>query len=110
MATLAIDHIIATPDVCGGKPRISGTRMKVRNVAMVHKSGMTADEIVDEFGLTPAQVYAALAYYYDHQLEIDQDIADEETFAGPLMAEGHTNQAGDSRDKIARRMKELKKS
>ncbi|HLA43780.1 MAG TPA: hypothetical protein VJZ27_10110, partial [Aggregatilineales bacterium] len=30
--------------------------------------------IVENFDLTPAQIHAALPYYYDHQNEIDESI------------------------------------
>jgi uncharacterized protein (DUF433 family) len=36
--------------------------------------GRSADEIANEYDLTLAHVYAALAYYYDHQSEIDKAI------------------------------------
>ena len=41
---------------------------------------MTADEIAVDYGLTLADVYAALAYYFDHRNEIDQSIEDGEQF------------------------------
>ncbi len=34
----------------------------------------TPDEIATGYRLSLAQVYAALAYYYEHKAEIDQDI------------------------------------
>jgi uncharacterized protein (DUF433 family) len=42
-----------------------------------HRRGLTVDEILREFPhLTPAQVYDALSYYYDHQDELDQEITE----------------------------------
>ena len=71
-------HIVATPDVRGGKPRIAGRRITVADIALWHlHQNWPIDDIVMEFGLTHAEVYAALAYYYDHRAELDQNEADE---------------------------------
>ena len=42
------------------------------------------DEIVNDFGLSHAQVHAALAYYYDHRTEIDAREAEDEAQAEAL--------------------------
>jgi uncharacterized protein (DUF433 family) len=34
----------------------------------------TPDEIAADYELTMAQVHAALAYYYQHKVELDEDI------------------------------------
>jgi uncharacterized protein (DUF433 family) len=47
--------------------------------------GMSPDEIVYNYPtITLADVYAALAYYHDHQEEIRQDIEASEDFAKRL--------------------------
>ena len=70
-----------TPDVAGGKPRIAGRRITVQNIVIWHERlGLGADEIATEYGLTLADVYAALAYYYDHRNEIDEAIRYGESF------------------------------
>ncbi|QTA92223.1 DUF433 [Desulfonema magnum] len=39
--------------------------------------GMSVDEILNSLShLTPSQVHAALAYYFDHQEEIDADLTE----------------------------------
>ena len=74
-------HIEITPGVAGGKPRIAGHRITVQNVVIWHEwLGHSADEIATEYNLTLADVYAALAYYYDHRPEIDQAIKADEAF------------------------------
>jgi uncharacterized protein (DUF433 family) len=78
-------HIEITPGVVGGKLRISGRRITVQNIVIWHEwMGRSADEIVSEYDLTLAEVYAALAYYYDHRSEIDQAIEDSEAFVEAL--------------------------
>jgi len=71
-------HIVSRKGYCGGSPVIAGTRFPVRSVVnYVLRQGMAPEELVAEFRhLTLAQVHDALSYYYDHQREVDQDIAD----------------------------------
>lgn len=86
MATMTpIEHIEVTPGVSGGKPRITGHRITVQDVAIWHERlGKSADEIATEYGLTLAEVHAALSYYFDHRVEIDRSIAEGEAFADSL--------------------------
>src|SRR5438874_13411044 len=71
-------HIVRDPDVYGGKPCIEGHRISVHDIAVWHQQGRTAEDIARDFRLTLGQVYAALSYYYDHQEEIDRELAEEE--------------------------------
>lgn len=74
-------HIEIAPGVAGGKPRIAGHRITVQNIVVWHETlGKTADEIADEYDLSLSDVYAALAYYFDHQQEIDQDLLESRAF------------------------------
>ena len=74
---LLIDHIVATPDVCFGKPRIKDTRMTVQFLALfVDDPEWPIHKICDNYALTPAQVHAAWSYYYDHKHIIDAEIRD----------------------------------
>jgi uncharacterized protein (DUF433 family) len=78
-------HIQITPDVCGGKPRIVGHRITVQNIVVWHERlGLSADEIATEYDLTLGDVYAALAYYYDHRAEIDALIRVDQAFVEEL--------------------------
>jgi len=77
-------HIEITPGVAGGKPRIAGHRITVRDVVWHERLGLSADEIATEYGLSLADVYAALTYYYDHREEIDQAIRADEAFVTEL--------------------------
>ncbi len=67
-------HVVATPGIVGGEPRISGTRIRVRDVVAARDlQAATPEEIAATYypHLSLAQVYAALAYYEDHRSEID---------------------------------------
>jgi len=78
-------HIEVTPGVAGGKPRIAGHRITVQNVVVWHERiGLSADEIATEYGLSLSDVYAALAYYYDHREEIDRAMRADEEFIAAL--------------------------
>ncbi|MEX2139365.1 MAG: DUF433 domain-containing protein [Pirellulales bacterium] len=75
-------NIELTPGTCGGKPRIAGTRIKVSLIATLsERNRLTPDEIVEAYPhLTLAQVHAALAYYWEHRDEIEQEIRDEQSY------------------------------
>lgn len=78
-------HIEVTPGIVGGKPRIAGHRITVQDIAIWHeRMGRNPDQIAAEYDLTLADVYAALAYYFDHRAEIDQDIEEGKRFAEAL--------------------------
>lgn len=86
MATKTLDeHIEITPGVAGGRPRIAGHRITVQNIAIWHEyMGKSVDEIAIEYDLTLSDVYAALAYYFDHRAEIDHDIEESKAFIEAL--------------------------
>ena len=86
MAMKKLDqHIEITPGIAGGKPRIAGHRVTVQDIVIWHeRMGKTADEIAAEYDLTLADIYAALAYYFDHRDEIDQDIEQSKAFVDAL--------------------------
>lgn len=89
METVIREHIETTPGVCGGKPRIAGHRIRVMDVVVWHEQlGLSPDEIVSRHpDLTLADVHAALAYYFDHRGEIQEDIANERRFAEEMRRE-----------------------
>ena len=72
---LSYPYIAADPDIAGGAPIIEGTRITVRCIAGYYQTGMSVDEILCSLShLTAPQVHSALAYYFDHQQEIDQEV------------------------------------
>jgi uncharacterized protein (DUF433 family) len=82
------EHIGVRPGYCGGEPHILGHRIKVRHVAVWHEQmGMSPAEIVATYpSIGLSQVYAALAYFYDHREEIRAAIAEEDRFVEELKA------------------------
>jgi uncharacterized protein (DUF433 family) len=73
MSTLTYPHIELDRE---GVPRILGTSTKVVEVVLDRLAyNWGADEIQRQHPhLTLAQIYGALAYYHDHQSELDRDI------------------------------------
>lgn len=78
-----------TPEICGGRPRIIGHRIRVQDIAIWHDyMGMSPDEITSRYPtLTLSDVYAALAYYHDHFSEIRQHIREDEELVQQMQAE-----------------------
>jgi uncharacterized protein (DUF433 family) len=66
-------HITKDPDVCGGKACVDGTRIRVMDIVALEHEGYVPEKMLNVFAapLTLGQVHAALAYYYDHEDEID---------------------------------------
>jgi uncharacterized protein (DUF433 family) len=56
-------HIVSTPEVLSGKPRINGTRISVALISGFLASGATVEEITDEYpGITHEHIAACLNY------------------------------------------------
>jgi uncharacterized protein (DUF433 family) len=87
-----IKHIVRDSSIYGGKPCIEGHRVAVHDIAVSHQQGYTPDRIASELfpGLTLAQVHAALLYYYEHQSEIDREIAED---AAEIATQARTDQS-----------------
>ena len=73
MSTVAYAHIELDSN---GVPILAGTQTKVVEVVLDHLAhGSDALEIHRQYpSLSLGQIHSALAYYYDHQADMDQDI------------------------------------
>ena len=67
------EHIMLNEDQV---PMIAGTTMKVIELVLDHLAyGWSPEELHFQHpSLTMGQIYSALAYYWDHKAELDQDI------------------------------------
>lgn len=72
-----ITYIVSDPEILGGMKSIAGTRIAVNHVVSFVETGQTPSEIAENYDLTLAQVYAALAYYHAHPEEIAQELRDQ---------------------------------
>jgi uncharacterized protein (DUF433 family) len=75
---VGINYIVKSPGLLGGRARIDGRRIGVSDVVNLHlRLSIPVEDIAASYRLTLAQIYAALAYYYDHQEEIDSYLDEE---------------------------------
>ena len=85
MDIMTTPRIAISEDVAGGKPRIAGHRITVHHIVIWHeRMGLSADEIASKHGLSLAEIYAALTYYYDHRQEIDEAMLADESYVVEL--------------------------
>jgi len=80
-------HIEIVEGAGGPKARIAGSRIRVVDIVEWHEhQRMSPFEIVHEFPtITIADVYAALAYYWDNRGEIEVKMAQDERFVEEFM-------------------------
>ena len=80
-------HIIRMEGLHGGRPIIRGSGVSVQTVVEQTRLGHSPQEIVALFAevVTLAQVHDALSYYYEHEQEVEQYIAEnrEALWKGP---------------------------
>ena len=86
---VTVNHIANTPDVCGGRPRIANTRIRVQDIYVWHElRGQTPAEIIADFPqLTLADVHAALVFYFDNRELIQQQMREVEEMVQKLKAQ-----------------------
>lgn len=65
-------YIVKTPGILGGEPRVESGRISVLQIFDMVTGGMTLDEITTGWpSLTPAAIYDAVSYAYDHPDEME---------------------------------------
>lgn len=85
MEFVANSYIAIDPEICGGKPHVVGHRITVLQIAIWHEiMGKSVDEIATEYDLTLSEIYAGLAYYFDHREEVDEMMRESEHFVREL--------------------------
>lgn len=79
-------RILKDKGICGGQPRIVGTRIKVQQIVLEYEGlGWTPDQICGAHPrLTLADIHGALTYYYTHKDEIDRSIENDKRFMSRL--------------------------
>jgi uncharacterized protein (DUF433 family) len=72
-AVIPINHIEREPG--SHHYRIVGTRITVEFLSyFIDDPNWRMEDICAQFDLTPGEVYAAWAFYYDHKAEIDEHL------------------------------------
>ena len=68
-------YVVRSEGICGGRPRIKGSRIPVSLIAGFHRDGEPIDEIVAAYPhVGSAAIQDAIGYYLDHHEEIDAEI------------------------------------
>jgi len=65
-------HIVSTPEILGGKPRIDGTRIPVALILGYLAAGNTHDDIIKEFPDLKREHIAACLDYARHPISIER--------------------------------------
>ena len=79
--------IEVTSGVCGGRPRVAGTRVPVHRVVAYHRLGYAPEAILGLLNsLTLSQIRAAIAYALRNPEQIDNALAQEAAVAEGLRA------------------------
>jgi len=75
-------YISIDPKISEGQPVVSGTRIKVIDIAIKYGLvGLNADEIIDEYPhLKLEQVHDALSYYYENKDMFDRKYREDQSF------------------------------
>ena len=79
-------YVSIDPKIAGGQPVISGTRIKVMDIAIRYEfMGLSADRIIDEYPhLKLEQIHDALSYYYEHKDMFDRKYQEDQAFLTQL--------------------------
>jgi len=95
-------HIETRVNVCGGKPCVAGTRIRVWDIHVWHDlRGQSPEEIVVLYPqLTIADVHAAIAYYLDHREAIDRQADEDRSIVDQIEAKQGATRFSQLRDEL----------
>ena len=64
-------HIVQTPEIVGGKPRIAGHRITVQNVVIWHEQmGYSIEEIASHISDPCRSAFGSLHTTFDHKTKL----------------------------------------
>jgi uncharacterized protein (DUF433 family) len=67
--------IVSSPEVCGGEPRIAGTRIPVWTLEQARRLGASEADLLHDFpGLRAADLVNAWSYVAVNRVEIEEQI------------------------------------
>ncbi len=92
-----------------GTVRVTGSRVTLDTLVAAFKRGATAEQIQDSFpSLSLRQIYGAIAYYLDHQDDVQAYLRDRQAEAETLRQQIESQpQYKEFRERIRRRRAEL---
>lgn len=78
MPTVLETNLVRTPEICGGRLRIDGTRLTVNQIVTLHKQGLSDKDIAAQYPRrTLSEIYTVLAWYHANKEEFDKELAAE---------------------------------
>jgi uncharacterized protein (DUF433 family) len=77
----------------GGRPCLAGTRFPILQVAAEFEAGMTAEELIANYGLDPAAACAGIAYYLANKAAVDAELAEREREGAEALAQWQAERA-----------------
>ncbi|MCC6648752.1 MAG: DUF433 domain-containing protein [Polyangiaceae bacterium] len=76
-------HVQLDPDVLGGSPVVAGSRVPVRRLWAWHRGGSSVDTLLRRYPqLGAAKILAALAFAYDNEELVEDDLRREREALG----------------------------
>jgi uncharacterized protein (DUF433 family) len=89
-----------------GTVRVSGTRVPLETVVVAFTNGATPEEIAQDFPTVPlGDIYAVLAYYLRHQLDVNAYVRERQDVAGKTRRENEARfGATDLRERLLARL------
>jgi uncharacterized protein (DUF433 family) len=84
-----LDLIVSDENIRNGQPCVEGTGVRVMDIALAKIAhAQDAEGIAEWYDLSLPQVYAALAYYYEHKEAMDTEIRQQMKQARELKEKG----------------------
>jgi uncharacterized protein (DUF433 family) len=84
-ATIDINQLLEVNE--HGRVFVRGTKISIQRIIARHLEGLSPAEIAQDYDrLSVSSVHAALAFYYEHQAELEEE---EEADARESLAEAH---------------------
>ena len=79
MQSKGFEGLLDTVQISNGQAVVGEQRIKVKMIVNMHLRGQAPiEDVVEQYGLSPADIHAALAYYYDNREAFDQQYAEEQ--------------------------------
>lgn len=107
MKRLTLTQTLPLAQEADGAVRIAGSRITLDTLVGAFQNGATAEQIQDSFpSLSLRQIYGTIAYYLEHQSEVEEYLEERHAEAEEIKREieAHQDTAG-FRDRVrARRM------
>jgi uncharacterized protein (DUF433 family) len=98
MLNVPVQHI----EIIDGQAFVARQRVKVKMIVNMHlRGGAPIEDVIEQYDLTEAEIYAALTYYYDNKAAFDHQYDEDQALLKQIgisaeehIAKLHARQAG----------------